>query len=144
MTAKKAGLKMTRWKLSRLVSLKGLIRRTEDQITIIRDRLNPHGVNLSGMPRNSSPKNAVEENVAKLVDLQEKLKAYRREAEEIEQFIGSVDDYQIRLILQLRYVDAKEWNEVADFIGGNNTESSVKKMCYRFLKKTEKEKSKKI
>lgn len=135
---------MTRWKLSRLVSLKGLIRRTEDQITIIRDRLNPHGVNLSGMPRSSSPKNAVEENVAKLVDLQEKLKAYRQEAEEIEQFICSVDDYQIRLILQLRYVDAKEWNEVADYIGGSNTENSVKKMCYRFLEKTEKEKSKKI
>ena len=134
---------MTRWKLSRLVSLKGLIRRTEDQIAIIRDRLNPRGVNLSGMPRSTSPKNAVEESVAKLVDLQEKLKAYRQEAEEIERFICSVDDYQIRLILQLRYVDGKEWNEVAKYIGGGNTENSVKKMCYRFLEKTEREKPKK-
>lgn len=95
------------------------------------------------MPRSTSPKNAVEESVAKLVDLQEKLKAYRQEAEEIERFICSVDDYQIRLILQLRYVDGKEWNEVAKYIGGGNTENSVKKMCYRFLEKTEREKPKK-
>lgn len=106
---------------------------------MIQSRLSPHGVNLSGMPRNSSPKNSFEENAVKLVYLKEKLLEYRREADEIESFIGSVDDYQIRLILQLRYVDGKEWNEVAEYIGGNNTEYSVKQMCYRYLNKTEKQ-----
>lgn len=129
---------MTRWKLSKLLSLKGLIRRTEDQIADIRDRLQPHGANLSGMPRSSSPKNTVEENVAKLVYLEKKLSEYKQEAAETESFISNVEDYQIRLILELRYIDGFEWNKIADYIGGNNTEYSVKKMCYRYLERSEK------
>lgn len=129
---------MTRWKLSKLLSLKGLIRRTEDQIADIRDRLRPHGANLSGMPRSSSPKNAVEENVTKLVYLEKKLSEYKQEAAETEAFISNVVDYQIRLILELRYIDGYEWGKIADYIGGNNTEYSVKKMCYRYLERSEK------
>ena len=45
----------------------------------------------------------------------------------VEEFIASVDDSRMRRIITLRFIDNLSWNKVADRIGGNNTEDSVKK-----------------
>ena len=52
---------------------------------------------------------------------------------EIEKFIRTIQDSHIRNIVRLRVVEGKTWNEVADVIGGGNTEDSVKKAFHRFL-----------
>ena len=49
-------------------------------------------------------------------------------------YIESIDDSLIRQILTCRYVDGMTWVRVARNIGGDNTEDSVKKAAYRFLK----------
>lgn len=54
---------------------------------------------------------------------------------EVEQFITSVDDSRIRRIINLRFLENKSWNEVADCIGGGNTEDSVRKSFTRFFEK---------
>lgn len=54
---------------------------------------------------------------------------------EVEQFIASVDDSRIRRIINLRFLENKSWNEVADCIGGGNTEDSVRKSFTRFFEK---------
>ena len=54
---------------------------------------------------------------------------------EVEQFISSINDSMVRRIARFRVVDGLSWNEVANKIGGDNTEDSVR-MCFeRFLKK---------
>lgn len=128
---------MTRGKLKRYQFLKELIKRTEEQIFDLEDRLQPHGMNMSGMPRSSTSKNSIDESITRLVDLKDRLAKYKKEKAEVESFIESVDNYQIRLILILRFVDAMEWKNVARAVGGNNTEDSVKKMCYRYLNKSQ-------
>ena len=50
-------------------------------------------------------------------------------------WIFSIDDPLIRLIIKARYLDCYTWNEVADEVGGNNTEYSVKKIAYRYFEK---------
>jgi len=55
----------------------------------------------------------------------------------LNRYIQSVDDSLIRQILELRFIEGLNWNKVADGIGGNNTEDSIKKACYRFLKSNE-------
>lgn len=52
---------------------------------------------------------------------------------EIEKFVRSIPDSHIRNIIRLRVVDGKTWNEVADVVGGGNTEDSVKKAFHRYL-----------
>lgn len=52
---------------------------------------------------------------------------------EIEKFIRTIQDSHIRNIVRLRVVEGKTWNEVADVVGGGNTEDSVKKAFHRFL-----------
>lgn len=55
---------------------------------------------------------------------------------QVEEFIASVNDSRMRRIITLRFIDNLSWNKVADRIGGNNTEDSVKKAFYRFMENT--------
>ena len=55
---------------------------------------------------------------------------------QVEEFIAGLEDSRMRRIINLRFVDNLSWNKVADRIGGNNTEDSVKKAFYRFMENT--------
>lgn len=50
-------------------------------------------------------------------------------------WIFSIDDSLVRLIFEEKYLNCRTWNQVADRVGGANTEDSVKKMAYRYLEK---------
>lgn len=53
---------------------------------------------------------------------------------EIERFIAGLEDSHMRRIINLRIVEKKSWNQVADHIGGGNTEDSVRMSFERFMK----------
>ena len=133
---------MTVRELSKLYYLNKLIERDTLRLSELHSRLQPGGMNFDGMPRNPSPKNVMEEIIPLIIEIEERIRKeqedYIKERMEIENFIRSVEDYQIRLILSYRFVDLLTWNQTARMIGGNNTEDSVRKMCYRYLKKSEK------
>lgn len=130
---------MTIRELSKLYYLTKLIERDELRLSELEARLQPGGMNLSGMPRNPSPKNMMEEIVPLMIEIKDRIKrqqtAYIKERMVIEDYINSVDDYQIRLIMSYRFVDLMTWQQIAFRIGGNNTADSVRKACNRFLKK---------
>lgn len=136
---------MTLEELNKLHDIGKLIQRDIDRLADLRARLEPGGVTVDDMPRNSSPKNLTEEIVPLIIDAEEKLirelREYNEEKERLEKFIRSVDDCRMRLILSYRFIDMKSWNYIANKLKGNNTEDSVKKACYRYLKKSEKNKS---
>lgn len=52
-------------------------------------------------------------------------------------YVEAIEDGYLRTIYRLRFVECMTWTEVATAVGGNNTEDSVKKICYRFLETTE-------
>ncbi len=137
---------MTNRELSQLYYIKKFIDRDREQLALISSRLEPGGSNLSNdMPHSATPKNIVDELLPQLVDLETRLKReleeFDREQKRIEEYISTIkDDYQMRLILTYRYIDLLTWQQVATKIGGRNTEDSVKKSCYRFLRKSEKSK----
>lgn len=131
---------MTVHELSEVYYIQKIINRYEDQIARLCARLDPGGMNLSGMPRNPSPNpDRMTEIIAK-VDVIKRKKRIEEERkaiaeEKLERFIDQCDNPQIRIILMYRFVDFLKWDAVAAKLGGNNTEDSVKKACYRFLKK---------
>lgn len=57
-----------------------------------------------------------------------------RQTNDIQRFINSINDSHVRRIITLRVVDELSWNEVADRMGGMNTEDSVRKAFERFVK----------
>ncbi len=138
-----AAIAMTVRELSRLYYLNKLIDRNTEQLAKLEAQLQPGCQEITGMPRNPVyAKSTVEEIVIQVDDLRKRIQKeqieYLRERRRIEKYISSVEDYQIRLIMLLRFVDLLTWTQVAQRIGGNNTEDSVRKACNRFLKKSAK------
>lgn len=48
-------------------------------------------------------------------------------------FIESIDDSHMRMIITYRIIENYSWGKVADAMGGGNTEDGVKKAFYRFM-----------
>ena len=66
--------------------------------------------------------------------IREKTEELKRLRSEIDLFILSIPDSQTRMIVHMRCVQLLMWKEIADKIGGPNTEDTVKKRYFRFLK----------
>ena len=131
---------MTVQELSEVYYIQKIINRYDDQIAQLYARLEPGGMNLSGMPRNPSPTPDRMTDIRAKVDVIKRKKRIEEERKavaeaKLETFINQCDNPQIRIILMYRFQDFLKWEAVAAKLGGNNTEDSVKKACYRFLKK---------
>lgn len=127
--------------MSQLYYLDKLILRDEQRLEDMRNRLTSISPKLSGIPGRPGASDNIGEGVTEMVDLMRKIeedrKAFDAEKAKLEQYLRCIEDTQIRLIFILRFVDLKSWAEVAAAIGGNNTEDSVKKVCYRYLRSIE-------
>lgn len=75
--------------------------------------------------RNSLQKNIqkIENKYTELLELQN----------EVEEYIESISDSRMRRIIRMRFLDKLTWNQVADNIGGGNTEDSVRMAFNRFI-----------
>ena len=54
---------------------------------------------------------------------------------EITMQLKQIEDAQVRVSIQLHYIDGLTWNDVANKIGGGNTEDSCRKYASRYLEK---------
>lgn len=54
---------------------------------------------------------------------------------ELTKQIAQITDTQARISIQLHYIDGLSWNDVADEIGGGNTDTGCRKYVSRYLKK---------
>lgn len=92
---------------------------------------------ISGMPKSRGPKDKVCDlaiEIAETAAYIDDMKAVVREGErKVVRFVETVPDYQTKLILKLRYIRCFRWGEVADIIGGGNTESSVAMVAHRYI-----------
>lgn len=93
---------------------------------------------LSDMPRSPQlPESKVERMAAEIVDLQAIIAARQiqciHERARLERWISEIPDSLTRQIFLLRFAECLSWSQVANRVGGNNTEGSVKMICYRYL-----------
>ena len=61
---------------------------------------------------------------------------------ELESYISTIDDSLTRQIIFHRFVYRCSWQQVAQRVGGGNSAESVKKICYRHLRHSERKQSK--
>ena len=96
---------------------------------------------LTGLPGKGSGGDRIGAVVEQIIEEKEKpeaaLQQRQEERRKAMRFINSIADSQLRTIFILRFVAGKSWNEVADYIGGGNTEQSVCMRVFRYLKKRE-------
>lgn len=88
----------------------------------------PHAHEPSRRPENLSiALQSREDDVKRLEAIVERSEVGVRE------FIQTIDDIRTRAIFEYRFLCGMKWEDVARFIGGRNTEITVKQTCYRFL-----------
>lgn len=67
------------------------------------------------------------------------LNALKSEIEEtvndVQVYINSIEDSHIRRIVSMRYIDGLKWRQIAENVGGGNTEDAVRKTVERFLER---------
>ena len=85
---------------------------------------------------------AVENLALEIADLEaiidSKITQCIHEQNRLERYIAGIPDSRTRMIMSFRFVDGFSWGKVASKVGGGNTSDSVKKTCYRHLKKGKK------
>lgn len=99
--------------------------------------------NMNGSPRRGSQEaSRIEACVAEIIDMQAIISAKQQqciyEKSRLERYIASIPDSLTRMIFTYRFINGLSWLQVAHHVGGNS-EDSVKKICYRFLKSQSKQ-----
>lgn len=96
--------------------------------------------NIEGVPQKEYEQKKTALYSKKLLLIQRKttLELLKLEIEEkkndVEKYIASIDDSRMRRIVNMRFIENLSWNQVADRIGGGNTEGSVKMAFQRFMR----------
>ena len=94
--------------------------------------------NYDGMPHAHGAGDPVAALAIKCAEQEEVVSTYealvKKSGEEVKTWIATILDNRTNLIFYLRFVCGYEWQGVAAMIGGKNTESGVKSMCYRYLR----------
>lgn len=133
--------RMTLKELSQLYHLKREIEYDRERLARLRAR---RGVasspKLNGLPSSAgSGQSAVENLALEIADLEaivdSKITQCVHEQSRLERYIAAIPDSRTRMIMSFRFVDGFSWGKVAYKVGGGNTADSVKKACYRYLKK---------
>lgn len=82
---------------------------------------------------NIKRKHETELNIRALISTRQTLCLLERDR--LERYIDGIGDEYLRQVFTLRFINGLPWDQVAASIGGNNQADTVKKMCYRYIKK---------
>lgn len=99
----------------------------------------PRSPSLDAMPRASGSGKALEDSVAKIVDLKALIAAKQiqciHERNRLERYISSIPDSLTRQIFALRFINGLPWRQVAYSVGGGNTPDSCRMAVNRYLER---------
>ena len=108
---------MTEQELRGLVFIKARIEKVEERIAELEQENGLGSVNLDGMPHGSTPGDPVARMAIARAALHEHLVSLRAELKdkerEIREYIDGVEDEEVKLIIEWRFIDLLEWYEIA-------------------------------
>lgn len=97
----------------------------------------PENCLFYGMPRAPGVSDKVGALAIAIVDMEERISYLKeqiaQQESKISAWISTIENDQTRQIFRMRFIGCLTWAEVAQVIGGRNTENGVKSVCYRYL-----------
>lgn len=130
---------MTIKELSQLYYLNREIEREQCRLVELQTAATSTTARISGLPGigGISDKTAI---AAMIADTEAVIRAKTElavvEYNRLNRYIASIPDSFMRQIISLRFVNGLTWRQVAQNIGGDNTEDGVRKAVNRFLSKS--------
>lgn len=129
---------MTIKELSQLYYLNREIEADKRRLAELELKALPGSPIMDGMPHAPGVSDSVARYAIEIADLKGIIEAKHQqclyERNRLERYIAGIPDSLTRQIFTYRFVNGLPWLQVAACIGGNNTEDSVKKTCYRYVK----------
>ena len=108
---------MTERELMSLIYIQARIDRISERLLAMEDEDGLGSMDMDGMPRSKTPGNPVERMALARVALHEKLLSLKADLLEKElaimAYIESVEQEDIKLIMEMRYIDAMYWQDIA-------------------------------
>ena len=108
---------MTERELMALIYIQARIDRITERIVELEEEDGLGSMNMDGMPHSTTPGNPVERMALARAALHEKLLRLKSELTEkelaIREYIDTVERDDVRLIMELRYVDGNDWQDTA-------------------------------
>ena len=93
---------------------------------------------LDTMPRAAGLGDRTVALAVKIAEQEEVVALYERlvrnSETEVKAWIDTISDNRTNVIFYLRFICGYEWRDVAEVIGGRNTENGFKSACYRYLR----------
>ena len=137
---------MTERELMGYIYIKARIARVEERLAEQEQESGLGSLNMDGMPHGSTPGDPVARMAIARAALHEQLLRLRvdlKEKErEIREYIDSVENEQIKLIIEWRFIDLLDWYEIAgrleDLTGKHVDRSTPGKKMRRFLRENKK------
>ena len=137
---------MTEQELMGYSFIKARIEKVEERIAELEQENGLGSVNLDGMPHGSTPGDPVARMAIARASLHEhltKLLAELKEKErKIREFIDSVENEEVKLIIEWRFIDLLDWYEIAgnleDMTGKHVDRSTPGKKLRKYLEKYKK------
>lgn len=120
--------------------LKKEIRNDEQRLRDLKDAATKITQSISGMPGSGkkSDKTAI---VAEIADLESIIRSKNAMCiahyNQIMRFVAEIDDSLIRQIVMYRHIDMLKWRDIAQRIGGGNTEDGIRMAYKRYLQRSE-------
>lgn len=123
---------MTNKQLSQLRYLKKEIKMHQERLTELQALAEIKSSVITGMPISKSISDKIGYSVIKIISMKDTLSKL---CEKLTDYIESVDDPIVRLILTYRYINNFSWQKTAFKIGGGNTAQGLRMRLYRYFKK---------
>ena len=130
---------MTKKELSQLYYLQREIASDEARIAVLEAAATGTTAKISGMPGGGkiSDKTAI---AAEIADLRSIIESKRNMCvahyNQIMRYVAGIDDSLIRQIITYRHIDMMKWRDIAQKIGGGNSEDGLRKIYARHLGKS--------
>lgn len=128
---------MTLENLNQHLELVNELKKAKEMLQSLWNAAYPGGQVLTGMPHAPGVKDKIGDLGIEIADLETEIEAIEIRVKKSEAFVSAyitkIPDIQTRMIFRLRYCRGLTWKEVANVLGGGNTENGVRMMCYRQL-----------
>lgn len=128
---------MTLAELNRHLELVQDLKSTQELLNGLWAAAVPGAQKLTGMPHQPGVSDKTGAYAIEIADAEEQIELIKARIAESEAvilpWIAAIDDNLTRIVFRLRFIRGKQWQEVADIIGGKNTGDAIRMVCYRYL-----------
>lgn len=128
---------MTEKNLKSLYYIEQRIKHLRYRLSEINGNIGLTGIKYDGMPHTSSTNKAVEDLIVKkcllMDELNQELSRKLDEERILRKYIESIDDEEIKTIIELRYIHLLNWYEIGEELHMDRTTASKK--LHKFLSK---------